>query len=122
MKIVTAILLVLLLAWICPGARADLAPDIEACITKARAEAITRAQVPRAIITDLAGPQEEFFLTNLSRLEAYNFRHADVVLTRFPGKGWALVTVFQAGCLIADLEYPNLYIVVLLAMPEEREI
>lgn len=118
---VAAILLVVLLALAFP-ASADVAPDAAACITKDRARMVALQEAPKAIITDLAGPQEEFFLTNLSRFEAYDFRDADIVLIRVPGRGHAVVAIFQAGCLIANPVYPNLYIIVLLSMPAEREI
>lgn len=111
----------LALAYLSP-ARADLDPDAVVCINKDRASEVAWQQAPNAIITDLAGPQEEFFLANLSRLEAYDFHDADVVLIRVPGRGFAVVAIFEAGCLIANPVYPNLYIIVLLSMPAEREI
>lgn len=91
------------------------------CATKAAVIDETYRQVANAIVTDLAGPQEEIFLQNLSRIEAQDFIGKDIVLFRFPGKGSTTVSVFVGDCYSQHLNIPNLFIQILLSLPKEHE-
>jgi hypothetical protein len=115
------LLCVLLIAVTAP--RAVLA-DAQAgtCETKAVVIAEVYRQIPNAFVTDLAGPLEQFFGSNLSRVEAYDFLGADFVLVRKPGHGNTLIVAFRGDCMSTSIIKDNLFVQPLLAMPMERGI
>lgn len=104
-----------------PALAATGDPPPQACITKDMHRATVWLEHPRDILTDIAGPVEQFLIANLLIFEARDHRGSDLVLVRRWGSPMTRITAFTDGCRSADYQLHNHYVQVLQRMPKDWE-